>query len=193
MKANEFKQVALPLVSQAYLAQPVKQPDGSFLDLCLMGRITRAYRLLAEAKATGATERATALQAAIDKLNQVAETAMAAANKAVSDYCAACIVEGKEPEDLYPPACRCVGCQETGKLHCVGAAVGAMRAAVWALLGDDGDGEPPLLPLVRKAADEQARGALWTHLVKIANSMQEYANVCRDLGAAPNWKQELWG
>lgn len=193
MKSHELKHQAQRLVSQAYAAQPVKQPDGSFLELCLMGRIARAYRLLAEAQAAGATERAAALQTAIDKLTQLADSAMAAANKAVSDYCAACIVEGSTPENLDPPACRCVACQETDKVHSVGAASGAMRAAVWALLGDDGDGEPPLLPLVRKAADAQARDHLWTHLVKIANSMQAYANICRDLGAVPNWKQELWG
>lgn len=157
MKSHELKHQAQRLVSQAYAAQPVKQPDGSFLELCLMGRIARAYRLLAEARTAGETERAATLQTAIDKLTQVAESAMAAANKAVSDYCAACVVEGSAPEDLYPPACRCVACQETNKVHSVSAAVGVMRAAVWALLGDDGDGEPPLLPLVRKAADAQAR------------------------------------
>jgi hypothetical protein len=170
----------------------VKQPEG-FIDLCMMGRIQRAYKRLAEAKAAGEMEKATAMQTAIDALTQMADKAMSAAEKAVSDYCAQCIVEGKEPEDLYPVECLCVGCQETGKIHKLGEVVGNMRAAVWAFMGDDGQGQPPILALMSKARqDENARDQLWRHLYKISETMQAYVNVCRETGVRPNWKKELW-
>lgn len=187
MTIDEAKVKAMQLNRAAYGVQPVRQADGTVLELCLPGRLHRAYRMASDAVAAGDTAKVATLQAGIDTLAAIAREAWRAADAAVIDYSAMAVAAGREPESLELPDCQCAGCREAGRLHRVGSAMGKVREIIWEFMGDDGEGAPALLLLARKGDD----GALRSRLSGIVTAMQEYMDVCRQYDVRPNWR-ELW-
>lgn len=186
---NEAKERAKQAAAAAWTAQPVRQADGTMLELCWHGRIARAYKLLVSA-ADG--EQKQKLQAGIDKLAAMADAANNAAEQAISDYCALALANGEQPEDLYPLACTCAGCKEAGAAHRIGSSVGNLRSVVWDFMGDDGDGAPELVTLFRKyREDEKVRDLFWRRVLGVVDAMQDYMDACAQNGQRPNWR-ELW-
>ncbi len=182
----DAKRKAEQLARLAYAAQPVTV-GGATVHLCWAGRMHRAIKMLAEARQAGDMAKAAQLDKAIDALNAKSHEAWNAAEQAISDYSAIVVATGGTPEDLYPPECTCAGCKESGKFHRLASSEANLRAALWALLADDGDGDPAIIPLVRNAADAKQRDQLWRHLVKIVDAMQDYQDAHRQHGEPVKW------
>ncbi len=138
----EAKEIATNLCRAAFAPQEVRQPDGSALELCLRGRLTRAYLLAGEAQREGDEARVARLRAGIEQLAAQVQRAEAEAQRAASDYAGPCAAPGMEPEDVYPPKCGCEGCRAGGRrrisqrdgaasrsVQAAAAAGGARRAA----------------------------------------------------------------
>lgn len=189
-KAEQAKAKATHLAALAWAAQPVNV-GGTMVPLCWTGRMHRAIKMLAEARAAGDMAKAQQLDKAINALNAAAHEAQNAAEQAISDYCAITVAAGGQPEDLYPPQCTCDGCKESGKWHRIASSEANLRAALWALLADDGDGDPQIIQLVRKANDVKVRDQLWRHLARIADAMQDYQDAHRQHGEPVKWAAVL--
>ena len=189
-KVDLAKAKAQQLAALAWAAQPVNV-GGTMVPLCWPGRMHRAIKMLSEANQAGDTAKADQLNKAIDALNAKSHEAWNAAEQAISDYCALTVAAGGTPEDLYPPQCTCDGCKESGKWHRIASSEANLRAALWALLADDGDGDPALIQLVRKANDVKVRDQLWRHLVRIADAMQDYQDAHRQHGEPVKWAAVL--
>lgn len=189
---SDAKAKARELAALAWLPQPVKQRDGSTLDLCWRGRIHRAIKMLADARNTGDKNLEAQVRAALEKLNSDANAAEAAAEKAITDYSALCALANVEIENLYPNECMCDGCMESGSLHKLATAEGNLRRAIWMFLGPARVGEmPEIVELVRKASDEKVRDRMWRHLKNIADAMQVYDDICRQTGTDPRWAEVM--
>ena len=105
-----------------------------------------------------------------------------------------CATKGIEAHNTTPPDCECAGCTDKNKGWKMAAAAGNVRKAAWSFLGDvEGNGEPPIIGLFRRAKnDEKARDALWRHLLGIVDTMQVYMDECSKAGERPDWRKELW-
>lgn len=184
---------ARQLLALAYLPQPVKQPDGSVLELCWRGRLHRAFVLMGQARAEGNFERATMLDKGIDKLSEMASAAYEAADEAVAKYEATARFMGDEPTKLDPTECNCAGCVDSNRNHRMGAAMGEARDALYGLLIPARDGTlPPLVTLLKSApTDNASRDRLWLILQRLATGLQDYADAKREAGEEPNW-QQIW-
>jgi len=179
------------LMLLAYAPQPVVQPGGATLHLCWAGRLYRAYSLRNEAMAAGDDARAASLLAAIDKLSAMAHEAMSLAERADSTYHSLCILKNIEPHDWTPPQCECAACVDKNKRWRIAAAAGDVRKAAWALMGDAGEGQPPIITLFRAAAkDKSANDQLWRHLLSIVTAMEAYIEECSKAGEHPDWAKE---
>ena len=187
---EEAEAEAKRLMLLAYAPQPVLQADGTTMPLCYAGRIHRAYIMRQAAIGVGDTGKAQVYAAAIEKLVEMAEKACKSAEDADVLYQGMCAVKGVEAHNTTPPDCECVGCLDKNKGWRMSHAMEGVRKAAWAFLADDGNGQPPIINLFRKArSDEKARDMIWRHLLSITDSMQCYMDECGKVGERPNWKE----
>lgn len=187
---EEAEEQAKRLMALAYAPHSVAQADGSTLSLCYAGRIHRAYQMRQVAIEAGDTGKAQTYAAAIEKLIDMAQHAYKIAEDADVLYQGMCAVKGVEAHNTTPPDCECVGCLEKNKGWRMSHAMEGVRKAAWTFLGDDGEGQPPIINLFRKArSDEKARDMIWRHLLSITDSMQCYMDECGKVGERPNWKE----
>lgn len=198
-KIGDAKRKARQLAVAAWTPQPVKQADGSYLDLCWRGRLHRAIKMYADTVNAGNDALAKKINAGIDKLNEAANAAGNAAEKAISEYSALVAANGGTPDDLYPPECQCAGCRESGRFHRMGSAEANARRAVWAFLGPESVGEAPAIIglFERSRRDDDvgkgARDGVWRHLYAIATALEEYRQAAADCGETPDYGKVLDG
>lgn len=171
MKANQIDtawQRARDAAALAYSAQPVKQPDGSVLNLCLSARVARGIDRLCAAREAG--EDTTKLQIAVDALSAAALQAMRDAQAAAEHWAATARAVGQEVDPLapYPPECNCAGCTMQRQRQGVAIARAELELAMAFLLSGN---EPRLLSYMAGASDAQQRDLLWRALKNIADAM----------------------
>lgn len=188
-KIDEARQRAVAACNEAYAAQPVAQPDGSTLALCLSGRIARGYQMLQDAGNKGP------IQAAITALEGKAKVAFSDAEQAASDYGALCNGAGLTPADVYPPTCECVGCRLAGARMGYSAALAELREAAWALLlpAHMDSALPALVNLVEATGEHQEaqRKELWQRICRLALAQRKFREAVVALGQTPNWQKVL--
>ncbi len=161
-------------VPALYQVQDVKQADGSVLRLCPTGRYLRACRRLYEVSKTGDAATIKAVQAGVNSIEQQLQQLRAAT-----------------PDDSDPPTCDCDWCRVANAHRAQGAAMGEVRAALWAMLMPAGDGLPPLVGLVEGAKDVQRRDALWAWLKLLSDNLQAFGQAATALGEKPKW-EHVW-
>ncbi len=203
---NQIKRAednARQLGQLAYAPQPVPQPDGTTINLCWNGRITRAYERLADArneayktepKPNMKTAKVKAIEDRIAELQRAATDAQNAAEKAASEWAAMCVSAGVkcDPLSVYPAQCTCDGCKAQESIMARRNAYAALTEATYALLAPSSFVLPPFVELMRNAGDEHARNALWSYWKKIFDAAETYIAACKTDGVEPDWRGVLW-
>ena len=190
------KQEAVRLLGLAYQPQPVPQPDGTTLHLCLAGRIARACDKLAAARRAGDVAAARKIEAAYTALRSQYNAATEAAERAASAWAALATAQGVtvDPVSIYPPPCRCEACvaQQAHMSH--QSARDVYTNALYEAIAPNSAMTPPLVDLVRrvKAGDKDANRQLWAHLGRIADTSDAYLAACADAQVSPNWRLALY-
>lgn len=110
---QQARRTATEVYSRAYLAQPIRQQDGSTMHLCWMARIGRAYDILA---AEQLPEKRAAFQAVIQRFEAKALADYAEADAAVNAYAALCVA-AEVSASLDLPTCECDGCQAVAQVR----------------------------------------------------------------------------
>jgi len=187
-KIETAYQTACAACAAAYSAQPVRQPDGSTLLLCMAGRVSRAFERLAAAQLAG--QDTTRLREGIDVLSKAAQKAMKDAASAASAWAAtaAAVGETVEPLQCYPPPCTCIGCQGEQQRQQVATTRAQATEAIYALLDGYGSDAPRLLGYVDGASETKQRDLLWASLKRIADAMIAYRSACAAVGDQPDWR-----
>ena len=182
------------LCSLAYAAQPVPQPGGAVLRLCWSGRIARGYERLAAARIAKNEAQVRILQNAIKGLEEQYNAAAKDAEAAASEWAALAAVAGEtvNGSDVYPPQCACEGCKAQMALHDHNEARGAYSDALYAFLAPTSADTPPILELLRAFKLDESRGLFWSHLRKIYETGNAYAEACRQAGVRPNWRAAMF-
>lgn len=104
------------LCEQAYRGQPVPQKDGSFLSICWISRVDRAYTLLAD-KDKETQEKL------IGPLERDAIKAITAAEVAIMEYVELCKQGDRKPQSPYPPGiCDCDECRKKDQAFAIAIA-----------------------------------------------------------------------
>lgn len=173
----DAKQAAIEAHWAAYGVRPVPQPDGSTLDLCLRGRLDRAFAMMAEADdATRAK-----LQPAIKALSAQCEAAYREATVTAASYAELALAAGQQPDELAWEQCTCEGCQIGVNQAAYFAAMADLRGAVFDLLlpRDIDDALPALASM-----DEPA---IQRSMQRIADAQRKYAAACAAFGQRPAW------
>lgn len=173
------------LLLAAYGPQPVKQPDGSTLQLCWQGRIHRALMLLNAATLAGDVAKVAQLQQGLATLEAAATQAQSAATRAQEAYAQA------HGEWLAIAACTCEGCKVGATYHALGAAMGNARTQLWDLLMPQGDAMPALVQLVTTIEHKESRVKLWEVLKNLSDNLQAFATASQALGETPKW-ENIW-
>jgi hypothetical protein len=189
----DAKQLAIDLGTAAYVAQPILQPDGTTIMLCLHGRVARAYDKLAEVRESGNELQVKRIEGAVDTLSQACLAATAAAEHAASDYTAICIAAGFPPDDVEMPVCGCTACVgETLRMSWLSAQAGAVEA-LYGLVAPNSVDVPPIVTLIESAEDEVQRKRLWSLLKRIADAYRAYESAAVAAGERVSWRGLLRG
>lgn len=190
-KIETAYQLAVKACALAYSAQPVRQPDGSTLLLCMASRISRGFDRLAAERAAGADT--TRLMEGIDTLAKTAHKAMQDAETAAAAWAATAAAVGNDVDPLqcYPPPCTCIGCQAEQKRQRAAITRAEATEAIYALLVGYGSDEPRLLSFVAGAGDAGQRDLLWASLKRIADALTAYKAACIAIGEQPDWRRLL--
>lgn len=192
MKANQVDtawQRARDAAALAYSAQPVKQPDGTVLNLCLSARVSRGFDRIAAARAAG--EDTTKLQAAVDALSAAAMQAMKAAQAEAEQWAATAKAVGQDVDPLaaYPPECDCAGCSTWRQRQAVDIARADLQVALSFLLAGNEGGAPRLLGYMAGARDAEQRDLLWRALKNISDAMTVYQQAAGAAGEPVTWPE----
>lgn len=184
---NDAKEEAQRLHRLAFGAQPVKQTDGTVLELCWSARLDRAYTLRSEARRQKNEMRSLALDRAIAQLSDSAQRAGADAQRAVDDYVGLCARIGQVADtDAFAVDCGCLGCVEGQKRRAMWEAERVMRTQLAALFTpalSDASNTPPVVALLAgcDSAPLQALGA----------AMQAFADCGKAAGSTIVWADSL--
>ena len=197
MRAIEAARLeALRLLTIAYTPQPVKQPDGGTLHLCLSGRIARAYDKLAIARRADNAAAIAKIEPALKALRSQYEAACAAAENAASNWAALATAQGVtvDPASIYPPTCQCDACTAQRAYQSHQGARAIYTSVLYEFAAPTSATTPPLVDLVRqvKAGDTAANRQLWIHLGRILDAANLYMAACTDAGVSPNWRLALY-
>ena len=186
------KSELLRLVDVAFVPHPVKQPDGSYINLCLSGRITRGYALKEQATKAGDAGRVAIIEKAIKALETEYDTAAQAANRAAKEWEELNRQLGKDvnPFDLYPGPCDCQGCTAARSATDYWDAQTQLAKTLYALFTAGPDRVPQFVELMRKAkqGDKEANEALWRALVAIYSASEAYIQASANHGVEPAWR-----
>lgn len=184
---NDAKEEAQRLHRQAFGAQPVKQTDGTVLELCWSARLDRAYTLRSEARRQKNEMRGIALDRAIAQLSDSAQRAGADAQRAIDDYVGLCARIGQVADtDAFAVDCGCLGCIEGQRRRAMWEAERVMRTQFTALFVpalSDASNMPPVVALLIgcDSAPLQALGA----------AMQVFVERSREAGLPVVWADSL--
>lgn len=205
--ANEKKSLVTPkmletakaeaerLAKLAYLPHPVPQPDGTSIELCWSGRISRAYDKLAEAKLASDPKMIAAIEKAVKAIEDQGFAAWDAANRASQSYASMAASVGQEiaPDAFFPGQCQCQGCQKQCAQATYFAAEEGLARAFRSFMAAGADNLPPVVELMRKVRkeDAQARDMIWRHLLGIQEAAEAYIAACDNYGVAPAWRAIL--
>ena len=190
------KREAVRLLGLAYTPQPVPQPGGATLHLCLAGRIARAYDKLAIARRADNAAAVAKIEPALKALRSQYEAATKAAEDAASNWAALSTAQGVtvDANSIYPPPCRCEACAAQQAYQSHQSARAAYTNALYEAIAPNSAMTPPLVELVRrvKAGDKDANRQLWAHLGRIADAADAYLAACADAQVSPNWRLALY-
>ena len=190
------KREAVRLLGLAYQPQPVPQPDGTTLHLCLAGRIGRAYDKLAIARRADNAAAVAKIEPALKALRSQYDAAIKAAEDAASNWAALATAQGVtvDPASIYPRACRCEACVAQRAYQSHQSARAVYTTVLYDLVAPNSTSTPPIIALARqvRAGDKDANRQLWVHLVRIADAAAMYVESCNDAGVSPNWRLALY-
>lgn len=190
------KQEAVRLLGLAYTPQPVPQPDGTTLHLCLAGRIGRAYDKLAIARRADNAAAVRKIEAAYTALRGQYNAATEAAERAASAWAAMATAQGVtvDANSIYPSPCRCEACAALQAYQSHQSARAAYTNALYEAIAPNSAMTPPLVELVRrvKAGDKDANRQLWVYLGRITDTADAYLAACADAQVSPNWRLALY-
>ena len=190
------KREAVRLLGLAYTPQPVPQPGGATLHLCLAGRIARACDKLAAARRAGDADAVRKIEAAYTALRGQYNAATEAAERAASAWAALATAQGVtvDPASIYPPDCRCEACVAQRAYQSHQGARAVYTSVLYDLVAPNSATTPPLIALARqvRAGDKDANRQLWVHLGKIADAADAYLAACSDAQVSPNWRLALY-
>lgn len=199
MKAISQRQVdiaraeAIRLCADAYAPAPVVQPDGPPLQLCYAGRISRASDKLALARIANDTAAIARLETGIAQLQAKVNAAAQAADLAAQAWVRLALAAGQPAarDEVYPPVCTCEACQANVNQFDHNMARRTYTAMLYDLCAPNRD-TPPIIELVRGAAEKGNRDQLWTLLKRVLDAGEAYIDACRAAGVSPNWRLAMY-
>ena len=194
-KLDHARTAAVTALAAAYSPQPVKQPDGTTLQLCWSGRIARAYDKLAIARIARDTAAVKAIEGGIAMLTAKYTEAQKAAEDAAAQWAALAAAGGVtvDPMSVYPATCTCDGCQAAAAWHDHNEARGRYSDALYNLLAPNSSDRPPLYELLEAfGKTEKDRDRFWAAMKTIYDTAGAYAAACKAAGVQPNWRAALW-
>ncbi len=184
---NEAKEEAQRLHRLAFGAQPVKQSDGTVLELCYQARLDRAYTMRSEARRQKNEMRGAALDRAIAQLSDSAQKAGADAQRAIDDYVGLCARVGQVADtDAFAVDCECVGCIEGQRRRAMWEAERVMRTQFTALFIpalSDASNTPPVVALLVGCDSAPLR--------TLGGAMQAFVDCSREAGGLIVWSDSL--
>ena len=196
-RIDQAKAAAVAACLAAYAPQPVKQPDGTTLQLCWNGRIARAYDKLAIARIARDTKAIDALQNGVNALTAKYNEAIKAAEDAAAQWAALAAAGGVtvQPMDVYPPTCTCEGCQAQAQYQDKVQWRAIYVTCLYDFIAPTSADTPPVIELMRRLRDnkndKEAQDMFWVHMRRISDAGEAYAKACKDADARPNWRA-LW-
>ena len=196
-KIDQAKAAAVAACLAAYAPQPVKQPDGTTLQLCWNGRIARAYDKLAIARIARDTKAIDALQNGVNALTAKYNEAIKAAEDAAAQWAALAAAGGVtvQPMDVYPPTCTCEGCQAQAQYQDKVQWRAIYVTCLYDFIAPTSADTPPVIELMRRLRDnkndKEAQDMFWVHMRRISDAGEAYAKACKDADVRPNWRA-LW-
>ena len=195
-KVDELKREAERLMALAYLPQPVKQPDGATLMLCLAARVGRAYDKLSIARVAGNADAVRRLEGAVSQLRAQYNAAISAAESAAAAWAALATAQGLtvDAQAVYPATCTCEGCRAMQAHQSHQSARDAYTNVLYEFAAPNSWTTPPLIDLAQrvKAGDQEANRQLWVHLGRILDAGVAYIAACNDAQVSPNWRLALY-
>ena len=196
-KIDQAKAAAVAACLAAYAPQPVKQPDGTTLQLCWNGRIARAYDKLAIARIARDTKAIDALQNGVNALTAKYNEAIKAAEDAAAQWAALAAAGGVtvQPMDVYPPTCTCEGCQAQAQYQDKVQWRAIYVTCLYDFIAPTSADTPPVIELMRRLRDnkndKEAQDMFWVHMRRISDAGEAYAKACKYADVRPNWRA-LW-
>jgi len=196
-KIGQAKATAVAACLAAYSAQPVKQPDGTTLQLCWSGRIARAYDKLAIARIAREAKAIETLQNGINQLQARYNAAIKEAEDAAAQWAALASAAGVtvQPTDVYPPTCTCEGCRAAQQYQDKVQWRATYVSTLYDLIAPTSADTPPVIELMRQLRanknDKEAQDRFWVHMRRISDAGEAYAKACAEAGVRPNWRA-LW-
>ena len=196
-KIDQAKAAAVAACLAAYAPQPVKQPDGTTLQLCWNGRIARAYDKLAIARIARDTKAIDALQNGVNALTAKYNEAIKAAEDAAAQWAALAAAGGVtvQPMDVYPPTCTCEGCQAQAQYQDKVQWRAIYVTCLYDFIAPTSADTPPVIELMRRLRDnkndKEAQDMFWVHMRRTSDAGEAYAKACKDADVRPNWRA-LW-
>lgn len=196
-KIGQAKATAVAACLAAYSAQPVKQPDGTTLQLCWSGRIARAYDKLAIARIAREAKAIETLQNGINQLTARYNAAIKEAEDAAAQWAALAAAAGVtvQPTDVYPPTCTCEGCRAAQQYQDKVQWRATYVSTLYDFIAPTSADTPPVIELMRQLRnnknDKEAQDRFWTHMRRISDAGEAYAKACAEAGVRPNWRA-LW-
>lgn len=196
-KLDQAKAAAVAACLAAYAPQPVKQPDGTTLQLCWNGRIARACDKLAIARIARDAAAIKALEGGIDVLRTKYNAAAKEAEDAAAAWAALAAANDVpvQPTDVYPPACTCDGCKAAQQYQDKVQWRAIYVDMLYGFIAPTSADTPPVITLLRRLrndkGDKEASDLLWAHLRRISDAGEAYAKACKEADVRPNWRA-LW-
>jgi hypothetical protein len=193
---DQAKAEAVRLLGLAYLPQPVRQPDGTTLHLCLAGRLARGQDKLAIARRAGDAKSVATLEGALKHLRTLTEQAHSAAENAASTWAAMAAAQGLsvDPVSIYPAPCTCAECVAQANYQGHQSARDIYTTVLYDLVAPNSWTTPPVIDLMRRAraGDEEARRQIWRYLDRILDAGNLYMAACDAASVSPNWRLALY-
>lgn len=196
-RIDQAKAAAVAACLAAYAPQPVKQLDGTTLQLCWNGRIARAYDKLAIARIARDTKAIEALQNGVNALTAKYAEAQKAAEDAAAQWAALAAAGGVtvQPTDVYPPTCTCEGCKAARQYQDKVQWRAVYVNCLYDFIAPTSADTPPVIELMRRLRndknDKEAQDRFWAHMRRISDAGEAYARACADADVRPNWRA-LW-
>jgi len=193
---DQAKAAAVRLLALAYLPQPVRQPDGTTIHLCLAGRLARGQDKLAIARRAGDAKSVAILEGALKQLRALTEQAHSAAENAAATWAAMAAAQGLnvDPVSVYPPTCTCAECMLQQNYQSHQSAMNIYTTMLYDLVAPNSRTTPPIIDLMRRAraGDDEAKRQIWRYLDRILDAGNTYMAACDAASVSPNWRLALY-